>query len=137
MSGLTFDWDDVLITDSLVIQGLEKLADLFPIENIWIRTSSSGEGLHVMIASLNWNSVQGQYNLLPIEMESNIQRQYREEFVLFGLECSGRLRSDSMREKSNLRTSRVFINKNGISAEIWTPYIEVLNTCLNKVIISE
>ena len=52
MTGLTFDWDDASLDDELVQSGLQLLTTLFPIENIWVRVSSSKTGLHVMIGEL-------------------------------------------------------------------------------------
>lgn len=130
MTGLTFDWDNVSLDEPKVREGLELLAYDFPLENIWIRVSSSQQGLHVMIAQLIWEVGLGQYILEPIPMISEDQMQYRQKFVKFGLECSGRLRSDIMRQVGNLRTSRVFFNKNGNTATKWQSYLEVLNTSL-------
>ena len=54
--------------------------------------------------------------------------QYRHQFVEFGLECSGRLVSDTIRQTTTLQTSRVFGIKNGNRSEKWISCIEVLNT---------
>jgi len=128
MTGLTFDWDDVSLTDTKVVEGLQLLTTLFPIEQIWIRTSSSKTGMHVMIADLVWDGTTGRSQLYPVEMSVDDQMQYRHQFVDFGLECSGRLISDTIRRTTTLQTSRVFGIKNGNRSEEWISCIEVLNT---------
>tara|TARA_B110000444_G_C18254873_1_gene329252 strand:+ start:85 stop:471 length:387 start_codon:yes stop_codon:yes gene_type:complete len=128
MTGLTFDWDDVSLADTKVIEGLTLLTTLFPIEQIWIRTSSSKTGMHVMIADLLWNAQTGRSQLHPVAMSVPEQMQYRHQFVEFGLECSGRLVSDTIRQTTTLQTSRVFGIKNGNRSEEWISCIEVLNT---------
>jgi hypothetical protein len=128
MAGLTFDWDDVSLADSKVVEGLELLATLFPIENIWVRQSSSKTGLHVMVADLRWNTFLGHSILTPIEMSVADQMKYRHQFVDFGLECSGRLISDTIRQTTSLRTSRVFGVKNGNLSDTWVSCIEVLSS---------
>ena len=128
MTGLTFDWDDACLDDELVQSGLQLLTTLFPIENIWIRVSSSKTGLHVMIGELLWNTFLGESILTPIDMSVEDQMRYRHQFVEFGLECSGRLISDTVRQTTTLQTSRVFGIKNGNRSEAWLPCVEVLNT---------
>ncbi len=128
MTGLTFDWDDASLEDELVQSGLQLLTTLFPIENIWIRVSSSKTGLHVMIGELLWNTFLGESILTPIDMSVEDQMRYRHQFVEFGLECSGRLISDTVRQTTTLQTSRVFGIKNGNRSEAWLPCVEVLNT---------
>ncbi len=128
MTGLTFDWDDASLDDELVQSGLQLLTTLFPIENIWIRVSSSKTGLHVMIGELLWNTFLGESILTPIKMSVEDQMRYRHQFVDFGLECSGRLISDTVRQSTTLQTSRVFGIKNGNRSEAWLPCVEVLNT---------
>ena len=128
MTGLTFDWDDVSLADTKVLEGLTLLTTLFPIEQIWIRTSSSKTGMHVMIADLLWNLETGRSQLHPVAMSVDKQMQYRHQFVEFGLECSGRLVSDTIRQTTTLQTSRVFGIKNGNRSDEWISCIEVLNT---------
>lgn len=128
MTGLTFDWDDASLDDELVQSGLQLLTTLFPIENIWVRVSSSKTGLHVMIGELLWNTFLGESILTPIKMSVEDQMRYRHQFVDFGLECSGRLISDTVRQSTTLQTSRVFGIKNGNRSEAWLPCVEVLNT---------
>ena len=128
MTGLTFDWDDVSLTDALVIEGLELLTTIFPIEQVWIRVSSSQNGLHIMIAELTWSDTLGYSVLAPIPMSVEKQMEYRHQFVEFGLECSGRLISDTVRQTTSLQTSRVFGIKNGNCSNAWMSCIEVLNT---------
>ena len=128
MTGLTFDWDDASLEDELVQSGLHLLTTLFPIENIWIRVSSSKTGLHVMIGELRWNTFLGESILTPIDMSVEDHMRYRQQFVDFGLECVGRLISDTVRQTTTLQTSRVFGIKNGNRSEAWLPCVEVLNT---------
>ena len=128
MTGLTFDCDDASLDDELVQSGLQLLTTLFPIENIWVRVSSSKTGLHVMIGELLWNTFLGESILTPIKMSVEDQMRYRHQFVDFGLECSGRLISDTVRQSTTLQTSRVFGIKNGNRSEAWLPCVEVLNT---------
>ena len=128
MTGLTFDWDDASLDDELVQSSLQLLTTLFPIENIWVRVSSSKTGLHVMIGELLWNTFLGESILTPIKMSVEDQMRYRHQFVDFGLECSGRLISDTVRQSTTLQTSRVFGIKNGNRSEAWLPCVEVLNT---------
>ena len=128
MTGLTFDWDDASLDDELVQSGLQLLTTLFPIENTWVRVSSSKTGLHVMIGELLWNTFLGESILTPIKMSVEDQMRYRHQFVDFGLECSGRLISDTVRQSTTLQTSRVFGIKNGNRSEAWLPCVEVLNT---------
>jgi len=128
MTGLTFDWDDASLDDDLVQSGLQLLTTLFPIENIWVRVSSSKTGLHVMIGELLWNTFLGESILTPIDMSVEDQMRYRHQFVDYGLECSGRLISDTVRQSTTLQTSRVFGIKNGNRSEAWLPCVEVLNT---------
>lgn len=128
MTGLTFDWDDVSLEDTLVQEGLLLLTTLFPQEHVWIRTSSSQTGLHVMIAELVWDSNTGQARLVPISMSVAEQMKYRQQFVEFGLECSGRMISDTLRQSTTLQTSRVFGIKNGNKSLPWQSCVEVLNT---------
>ena len=128
MTGLTFDWDYASLDDELVQSGLQLLTTLFPIENIWVRVSSSKTGLHVMIGELLWNTFLGESILTPIKMSVEDQMRYRHQFVDFGLECSGRLISDTVRQSTTLQTSRVFGIKNGNRSEAWLPCVEVLNT---------
>ena len=85
MTGLTFDWDDASLDDELVQSGLQLLTTLFPIENIWVRVSSSKTGLHVMIGELLWNTFLGESILTPIKMSVEDQMRYRHQFVDFFL----------------------------------------------------
>jgi hypothetical protein len=84
--------------------------------------------LHVMVADLQWNTFLGQSILTPIKMSVPDQMKYRHQFVEFGLECSGRLISDTIRQTTSLQTSRVFGIKNGNSSAEWISCIEVLSS---------
>jgi len=46
MSGLTFDWDDTDLENPVVVKALNYLEDEFGWGKVWVRVSSSGEGLH-------------------------------------------------------------------------------------------
>ena len=52
MGVLTFDWDDVSISNSKVQQALSQLTEYFGPERVWYRISSSGQGLHVLVGEL-------------------------------------------------------------------------------------
>ena len=43
--GLTFDWDDLSLDDEEVVEALNYLVDEFGTESVWVRVSSSGNGL--------------------------------------------------------------------------------------------
>ena len=58
MVGLTFDWDDVSITDTKVQAALNDLDKDFP-SKVWYRLSSSGTGLHVIIGELSYDTLFG------------------------------------------------------------------------------
>lgn len=51
---LTFDWDDMDITDPIVEEAMSELNNRFGYGNIWYRVSSSGDGLHIILANLVW-----------------------------------------------------------------------------------
>ena len=114
--GLTFDWDDVSITDKEVVDTLNWLCDEFGQENVWYRISSSGKGLHVMIGELLWDDFTGNPSLSPIPMDIDSQMVYRTQVKL---ECRGRRISDSYRKQVGLRTSRIFEIKNGKQTGHW------------------
>jgi len=115
-SGLTFDWDDLTIADDKVQKALHELITLFGNDRVWYRVSSSGNGLHIMIADIILDEVSGVSILQPIEMDSEKQIEYRKSFEL---ECRGRLISDSVRKTQGFRTSRIFRTKNGKKVSKW------------------
>ena len=51
--GLSFDWDGVLRGEPLVEDALNSLAEDFGWTRVFYRTSSSGTGLHILIAELS------------------------------------------------------------------------------------
>ena len=106
-SGLTFDWDGVSIEDELVNVELEELFDFF------------GEGIHVMIADMYYEPTTNQVLLKPIPLDSKTQMDFRRKSLL---ECQGRFISDIHRMRNGLRTSRVFIVKNGSKSSEWKSY---------------
>tara|TARA_R110002020_G_scaffold1492_13_gene6773 strand:- start:9911 stop:10312 length:402 start_codon:yes stop_codon:yes gene_type:complete len=119
MSGLTFDWDDVDFKNPEVQQALIQLCKIFG-NKVWYRTSSSGTGLHVMIAELSYDTLFGMM-LNPIPMATEQQFEYRQQFseAPWNLECPGRFNSDQVRSAEGFRTSRVFVSKNGNTAGEW------------------
>ena len=77
-SGLTFDWDDITVADATVQKALQTLlAEFGP--RVWVRTSSSGNGLHVMIAELTYDSLFGVV-LSPVPMSLSDQMLWRKVF---------------------------------------------------------
>ena len=118
-TGLTFDWDGVSIEDELVNVELEELFDFFGEGKVWYRISSSGNGIHVMIADMYYEPTTNQVLLKPIPLESKTQMDFRKKSLL---ECQGRFISDIHRMRNGLRTSRVFIVKNGSKSSEWKSY---------------
>ena len=114
--GLTFDWDDLSIEDDEVVEALNYLVDEFGAESVWIRVSSSGNGLHILIGELILDEFTGFPKLSPIPMTIDKQMEYR---LADKLECRGRRISDSYRKKVGMRTSRIFQNKNGKKTGEW------------------
>ena len=122
---LTFDWDDVEQDEPLVQTALQELQHRFGVGCVWYRISSSGEGIHVIIANLSWNSNLGKMEIPPKNFEDDFTLTVRKEFSEppWGLECKGRLISDSVRTKNGFRTGRIFAAKNDKSAGEWLPYV--------------
>lgn len=118
-SGLTFDWDGVGIEDELVNVELQELFEFFGEGKVWYRISSSGNGIHVMIADMYYEPTTNQVLLKPIPLESKTQMEFRKKSLL---ECQGRFISDIHRMRNGLRTSRVFIVKNGYKSSEWKSY---------------
>lgn len=114
--GLTFDWDNISIEDERVKDELDWLCSEFGEEYVWYRTSSSGLGLHVMIAEMIYDEVIFDFKLVPLDMSLEEQMRYREET---SIECKGRFFSDMLRKKAGLRTSRIFNVKNGNKVGKW------------------
>ena len=115
MPGVTFDWDDRNPDDPLVRCALEELARRFGAHHVWYRTSSSGEGLHVMVGSMKYSRANGGVDLSPIVMSVAQQFALRKEFGedpwaddQGPLECRGRFISDSARSIHGFSTSRIF-----------------------------
>jgi hypothetical protein len=114
--GLTFDWDDISLSDDKVQAELEWLCIEFGEEWVWVRESSSKTGLHVMIAELQLNPQTKEFQLIPLPMSVDKQMQYREKTEI---ECRGRFFSDLFRKEMGLRTSRIFSVKNGLDVGKW------------------
>ena len=121
MSGLTFDWDDTDLENPVVVKALNYLEDKFGWGRVWVRTSSSGDGLHVVIAELTIHDMDMSQVLVPDEMDTETQFYWRKVFSEkpWSLECRGRFISDSARSQTGFTTSRIFGVKNGKSAGPW------------------
>ena len=126
MAYLTFDWDDVDISDTIVITALQELQDRFGYGNVWYRISSSQTGLHVVIARLEYSFATGTMVLEPNLVSPEVQIKIRQEFAEepWFLECKGRLISDSVRTQHGFRTGRLFWAKNDNVAKEWQLYAE-------------
>ena len=123
--GLTFDWDDVGIDDDRVVTALDALVGEYGSDTVWWRVSSSGEGLHVMIAeAVLLPSME--VMLQPIGMDWENQSDARKRFgePPYELECRGRFISDSVRHKAGFRTSRIFGVKDGRKSGEWNKWGE-------------
>lgn len=120
---LTFDWDDVSITDPIVQSALAELDSRYPLR-VWYRVSSSGAGLHLVIAELVWDSSTGTMQTQPVDFPESLTLEIRAEFSEppWGLECRGRLISDSVRTQNGYRTGRLFSAKNQNLAGGWMLY---------------
>jgi hypothetical protein len=118
-SGLTFDWDDTDISNPKVLKALSVLCTEFG-PRVWVRTSSSGTGLHVLIGELTYDTLFG-IVMCPVPMDLATQMMWRKVFSEkpWNLECVGRLFSDQVRSAEGFRTSRVFKSKNGMTSASW------------------
>tara|TARA_B100000686_G_scaffold344847_1_gene428292 strand:- start:832 stop:1221 length:390 start_codon:yes stop_codon:yes gene_type:complete len=125
--GLSFDWDDVSLDDEHVRSALKYLADEFGSTVVWLRESSSGNGLHIIIAEMTL-SESGWPLLVPLPIESEDQMVWRHKLAEkpWELECRGRFVSDSLRQEAGLRTGRTFQVKNGSPSGPWKFVGEVL-----------
>ena len=120
MQGLSFDWDDVARGNETVESALQSLADDFGWTRVFYRISSSGTGLHVIIAELSLD-MNLEQSLQPVLIEQSKIMEYRKKFAdaPWNLECKGRFISDSARQKAGMRTSRVFSVKNQQHSAPW------------------
>lgn len=118
-SGLTFDWDDTDLSNPKVLKALSVLCAEFG-PRVWVRTSSSGTGLHVLIGELTYDTLFG-IVMSPVPMKLSEQMMWRKVFSdkPWNLECAGRLFSDQVRSAEGFRTSRVFKSKNGMTSANW------------------
>ena len=118
-SGLTFDWDDTDLSNPKVLKALSVLCAEFG-PRVWVRTSSSGTGLHVLIGELTYDTLFG-IVMSPVPMKLSEQMMWRKVFSdkPWNLECAGRLFSDQVRSAEGFRTSRVFKSKNGLTSANW------------------
>lgn len=124
MAYLTFDWDDVELSDPVVVKALSELNHRFGYGNVWYRISSSNTGLHVVIARLEYSFATGNMVLEPTLISPEVQKEIRQEFSEepWFLECKGRLISDSVRNDHGFRTGRLFWAKNNNVAQEWKLY---------------
>ena len=116
MGVLTFDWDDVSISNSKVQQALSQLTEYFGPERVWYRISSSGQGLHVLVGELDNKLI-----LRPMTVEEPDAFRWRSYFHSppFELECGGRLRADNVRQAHGFPTGRLFSHKDEHEAGPW------------------
>ena len=126
--GLTFDWDDVSLDDQHVKSALQYLANEFGSTVVWLRESSSGNGLHIIIAEMTLNEG-GWPSLVPLPIESDEQMVWRHKLAdkPWELECRGRFVSDTLRQEVGLRTGRTFKVKNGSLSGPWKFVGEILD----------
>jgi hypothetical protein len=123
MTSLNFDWDDVSLDHPTVQQALSQLATQFP-DQVWYRISSSGTGLHVLVAELS-----PELELIPVDFPAEKVMTIRAHFWTpapegFGLECGGRLRADRERLSHGFSIGRLFAVKNGNEVSRWLPYLK-------------
>ena len=118
---LTFDWDEVTVGDSRVQEALACLIEEFGNYQVHVRVSSSGEGLHVVIAERTYDHDNGKSHLIPHPLEPEQSQQWRIKFAEepWLLECKGRLESDRPRAQVGLAIGRLFGNKNGALSGPW------------------
>jgi len=109
---LTFDWDDISIQDPKAKQGIQELKNRFPDKYLFCRTSSSGEGLHLIVSNSN-------EEIIPTDFSDEEVIRHRTEFYEMGLECEGRLRTDLRRRKMNTTWGRLFSVKDGKTCGEW------------------
>lgn len=126
--GLTFDWDDISLDDPHVRSALQYLAAEFGSTLVWLRESSSGTGLHIMIAEMTLTEA-GWPSLVPLPIELDEQMVWRHKLAdkPWELECRGRFVSDTLRQKVGLRTGRTFKVKNGSQSGPWKFVGEILD----------
>jgi len=125
MAYLNFDWDDVLPDHQVSLNAMDVLIESFGLGKVWYRISSSGTGMHVMIADLIPRSQEGYtLDLVPQDYEEAFVLRWRKHFLQlpFSLECQGRLNADRERSANGFRIGRIFKNKNGASAGVWKCY---------------
>ena len=65
---LTFDWDDVSLDETIVKNAIKELVFIFGQGTVWYRISSSGTGLHLVIANLRWDEKTMQSIFLPMSL---------------------------------------------------------------------
>lgn len=120
---LTFDWDDVSLDETIVKNAIKELVFIFGQGTVWYRISSSGTGLHLVIANLRWDEETMQSILTPKDFEDEVVMSLRNIFAdePWNLECKGRLITDSMRQQGGTVWGRVFTLKNGNVSGEWLP----------------
>ena len=120
---LTFDWDDVSLDKLIVKDAIKELVSIFGKGYVWCRVSSSGTGLHLVIANLKWDRETMQSILTPKDLEDEVVMSLRHIFAdePWNLECKGRLITDTMRQTGGTVWGRVFTLKNGNVSGEWLP----------------
>ena len=118
---LTFDWDDVSLDAPIVKKAIKELLFIFGKGNVWYRISSSGTGLHLVIANMGWDGETMQTILTPKDFEDNVVMSMRTIFAEepWNLECKGRLNTDTMRQQGGTVWGRIFSRKNGNVSGEW------------------
>ena len=118
---MNFDWDDVSLDHPQVIRALSELNSEFGFGRVWYRISSSGTGLHVIIADVAPN-----LTLLPLTFDDDFVFSWRQKLSAkpYGLECSGRLRADQERFAHGFRIGRIFSTKNNLESGPWQLFCE-------------
>ena len=120
---LTFDWDDVNPTNPIVQTAMEELVNEFGDGFVWYRLSSSGNGLHLIIARLEWREQSESISLKPLDFPDEKVVEWRQKFhdEPWNLECCGRLITDAMRRMSGTTWGRIFKVKNSSKVGEWLP----------------
>ena len=120
---LTFDWDDVSLETPIVKDAIKELVFLFGEGNVWYRVSSSGTGLHLVVANLKWDEETMQPILTPKYFEDEEVMSIRNIFANepWNIECELRLKTDVARQKGGTVWGRVFTLKKGNVSGEWLP----------------
>lgn len=126
MATLNFDWDDVSSDDVIVVKALRLLDSAFGSGRVWYRLSSSGTGLHVMVAELVPIDDAYDLRLVPVDFDEQLVLEWRQKLMddPYGLECDGRFRADRERLSHGFRIGRIFGTKNLATSGRWNCFVE-------------